>query len=175
MNRADIERKLPRVFRQTISYPDNPLGLFLDVMAALHRPSETILQDIARFFDPYRTPGRFVPYLATWVDLERLLYDSPYARMPSPWPSGNGHLRELIAAAAYLSEWRGTAKGVLRFLEVATGLTGFAVQENIEGRPFHVAFRAPAEARRYRDLIVRIIDQEKPAYVTYDLGFEAAG
>src|SRR5207245_9434860 len=92
-------------------------------------PAEAILKDIARCFDPYETPDRFVPYLAAWVDLERLLYETPYARRPSPWPSGNGRLRELIAAAAYLSEWRGTSKGLLRFLEVATGMTRIAVTD----------------------------------------------
>jgi phage tail-like protein len=168
MKRADIERLLPTVFRDTLPYPGNPLEDFLAVMEDLHAPAEAILKDIARFFDPYETPDRFVPYLATWVDLERLLYETPYARTPSPWPSGNGRLRELIAAAAYLSEWRGTSKGLLRFLEVATGMTGFGVTENPDGRPFHVHFQLPPGHERYRDLIKRIIEQEKPAYVTYD-------
>ncbi len=174
MKRADVERLLPTVFRDTLTYPGNPLGDFLDVMDELHAPTELILKDIARFFDPYETPDRFVPYLATWVDLERLLYETPYARTPSPWPSGTGRLRELIAAAAYLSEWRGTGKGLLRFLEVATGMTGFTVTENPGQRPFHVRFQAPAGSERYRELIQRIIDQEKPAYVTYDLEFGRA-
>lgn len=171
MKRAEIEQLLPRVFRQTLPYPDNPLGAFLDVMENQHAPSEGILADIARFFDPYRTPDRFVPYLATWVDLERLLFETPYARAPSPWPSGSGRLRELVATAAYLSEWRGTSRGLLRFLEVATGMTGFQVEEHLAGRPFHVRFRAPKDSIRYRGLVQRIIEQEKPAYVTYDLEF----
>lgn len=174
MKRAEIERLLPTVFRDTVRYPDNPLADFLDVMEDLHAPTEVILKDIARFFDPYHTPDRFVPYLATWVDLERLLYETAYARTPSPWPSGTGRLRELIAAAAFLSEWRGTSKGLLRFLEVATGLTGFTVVENPDRRPFHVAFHAPATSVRFRGLIQRIIEQEKPAYVTYDLAFASA-
>lgn len=174
MRRAEIERLLPLVFRDTLGYPGNPLGDFLNVMEDQHAPTEVILKDIARFFDPYQTPDRFVPYLATWVDLERLLYETPYARTPAPWPSGTGRLRELIAAAAYLSEWRGTSKGLLRFLEVATGLTGFTVVENPNQRPFHVSFMAPAESVRYRELIQRIIEQEKPAYVTYDLAFRTA-
>jgi len=159
MKRADIERLLPAVFRDTLPYPGNPLQDFLAVMEDLHAPAEAILKDIARFFDPYETPDRFVPYLATWVGLERLLYETPYARRPSPWPSGNGRLRELIAAAAYLSEWRGTSKGLLRFLEVATGLTGFGVTENPGQRPFHVRFSMPPGSVRYRDLIKRIIEQ----------------
>ena len=38
-------------------------------------------------------------------------------------------LRELIAAAAQLSQWRGTAQGLQRFLETATGIEGFELDE----------------------------------------------
>jgi hypothetical protein len=85
-------------------------------------------------------------------------------------------LRELIAAAAFLSQWRGTAKGLLRFLETATGVEGFEIEEhardaNGQPQPFHILVRAPAEAERYRGLVERIIEAEKPAYVTYELTY----
>jgi hypothetical protein len=38
-------------------------------------------------------------------------------------------------------------------------------------RPFFIVVRAPAEARRHQALIERIVEQEKPAYVTYQLIF----
>ncbi len=177
MKRNEIERLLPGVFQRTLQ-PGNPLLALLAVMEALHAPSEAALAQLDAFFDPYRAPDRFVPYLTGWVDMDRLFGD--LARLSDttapPFPSGIGRLRELIAAAANLSKWRGTAKGLRLFLETATGLQGYEIDEQVAGpegqpRPFHVAIRAPAEAEAYRVLIERIIEMEKPAYVTYELKF----
>ena len=93
-----------------------------------------------------------------------------------PISSGLGRLRELIAWAAYLSQRRGTRQGLLKFLEVATGIPGFAVDEDVKGAdgrtiPFHLRVRAPKAARTHRSLVERIITLEKPAYVTYELDF----
>jgi hypothetical protein len=91
-----------------------------------------------------------------------------------------GRLRELIAQAAFLSQWRGTSRGLLRFLEAATGVQGFAIDEQVPGpdglpRPFHLRVRAPQTTKPYSVLIERIIEIEKPAYVTYELAFETPG
>lgn len=177
MKRSEIEPLLPGVFQRTV-HPGNPLFALLEVMEALHAPSEQILAELDAYFDPYRTPDRFVPLLARWVDLDRLLVDPPEGRPPAAplFPSGLGRLRELVMAAAFLSGWRGTRKGLLRFLETATGLQGFVIHEHVRGpggqpKPFHILVRAPAEAEPYRVLIERIIEMEKPAYVTYELDF----
>jgi hypothetical protein len=90
-----------------------------------------------------------------------------------------GNLRELIARAARLSQWRGTAEGLVRFLEAATGRVGFAIEEQVPDRdgvprPFHILVRAPESAREQRGLIERIIEREKPAYVTHAVAFGPA-
>ncbi len=182
MRRNEIEGLLPEIFQRTIR-PGNPLFALLDVMELLHAPSEQVLERLDAFFDPYRAPDRLVPYLARWVDLERFLADSSGGdgesapgQVSDPFPSGTGRLRELIADVAFLSKWRGTAKGLLRFLETATGVQGFEVHERVLGsdgrpRPFHIRVRAPSETEIYRGLIERIIENEKPAYVTYELAF----
>jgi phage tail-like protein len=149
-------------------------------MESLHEPSVRVLEQLDAFFDPRRTPEAFVPFLATWVDLERL-FDPKFGDLSASRPpidTGVGRLRELTAAAAYLSKWRGTTHGLLRFLETATGESGFEVVESApdaEGRPrpFHVVVRAPGSVAKHRGLIERIIDQEKPAYVTYELSIVA--
>jgi hypothetical protein len=91
-------------------------------------------------------------------------------------PSGLGLLRELVASAAYLAKWRGTKQGLLRFLQMATGLKGFDLEENVtadhQPRPYHIWIRAPKEATTYQAMLVRIIESEKPAYVTYELTFD---
>jgi phage tail-like protein len=178
MKSSEIEALLPGVFQRTIR-PGSPLDALLQVMEAMQAPSEEVLRDLDAFFNPYRTPDRFVPFLARWVDLERLLVDDPQAYRAGdlpPIPSGLGRLRTLIASAAELSRWRGTPHGLQRFLEIATGLPGFAIDEQVPGqdglpRPFHIRVRAPAGAAAYRVLIERIVSMEKPAYVTSEIQF----
>jgi phage tail-like protein len=178
MKRSEIEHLLPDVFQRTV-VEGSPIAAVLDAMADLITPCEDTLEQLDGFFDPYRAPDRFVPMLASWVDLDRFLADSPEefgtAAIPR-FPAGLGSLRELVANAAYLSKWRGTAAGLVKFLETATGLEGFSVDEHPltddgSPRPFHVVVNASANARTYERLINRIVDMEKPAYVTYEVSF----
>ena len=175
MKQSEIAGLLPGIFQSTLQ-PQSVLAALLAVMEGLQAPSEEILENLDGFFDPYRTPDRFVAFVSGWVDLERLLVESPEERAMtsvSPLPSGLGRLRELIRAAAYLAQWRGTKQGLQRFLETATGIPGFEIDENVlvNGlpKPFHIRIRAPQGSAPYAVLIQRIIEQEKPAYVTYDL------
>lgn len=180
MKSARIKRLLPAVYQATAD-EGTPLAALLAVMEDLHGPAEATMAQIESYFDPYRTPDAFVPYLASWVDLERVL-DSPRggSRVPS-FPAGLGRLRELTASAVTLSQWRGTRKGLLLFLETATGVEGFTIDEEVRGDdgkivPFHIRVVGPAAASDYKSLVQRIIELEKPAYVSYELTFtEAAG
>lgn len=180
MTRAEIERLLPAIFQRTL-HAGSPLAAILEVMEALPAPSEAILADIDAVFDVYRTPDRFVPFLARWLDLERLFdeYTDRGEVLRSgrpPISTGLGRLRELVAVAPRLSQWRGTKRGLLLFLETATGTRGFEIDEQVldaggRPRPFHIRVRAPASVARHRALIERILDQDKPASVTYNLEF----
>ncbi|WP_373500174.1 phage tail protein [Desulfococcus sp.] len=177
MKQRDIEGLLPHVFQQTLR-DGGPLNALLGVMDMLHEPVEKVLANLAAFFNPHTAPDMFVPYLACWMDLDRFfpLYCAQaegLRRQSDPISSGNGRLRELIAAAAFLSQWRGTAKGLKCFLEIATGVEGFQLIENRDqdgnARPFHVRIILPGGAEPHRALIERIVAQEKPAYVSYEL------
>jgi len=175
MKRTELELLLPGVFQRTAT-GRNPLVTLLEIMEQFHAPSEWILEHVDEFFNPRRTTEPFVPYLAGWVDLAWLLLDppdDPYSKRMTPLPTGTGRLRELVAFAAYHSMWRGTATGLLHFLEVATGMKGFTIDEQVPGpdgrpMPYHVRVHAPKEAGPYRELIDRIVEHEKPAYATYD-------
>jgi len=177
MKKGRIKRLLPSVFQNAV-HEGNPLSAILDVMEVMHAPAESALDSLDDNFNAYRTPDAFVPYLASWVDLEVLL-DVPRTESPSSTPSlstGVGRLRELTAAAVTLSQWRGTGKGLCQFLETATGATGFEIEEQVAGadgkaRPFHLRITAPKDLAEHSILIRRIVDLEKPAYVTYELGF----
>lgn len=165
MRSSEIRRLLPGIFQRTLGRGGTPLTAALEVMSALHAPAEAVLQDLDRSFDPRRTPERFVPLIARWMDLEVALGAEP------------GRLRELTAAAFELAQWRGTARGLVRFLEIATGATGFQVEERVLGedglpRPFHVRITVPASAADRRAFLEQIIQREKPAHVTYELAVQ---
>lgn len=180
MKRNELEGLLPDVFRRT-ARPGSVLAALLDVMEVQHGPPEEILATLDSFFDPYRTPDDFVPYLAQWVDLLRFLDETGEgtdADLPT-FAGGSGRLRELIAAAAHLSRWRGTAHGLILFLETATGAAGFGIEEDVPGsdgraQPFHLRVVAPAAAHAHENLIRQIVQMEKPAYTTFDLVFDAS-
>ena len=179
MQPAEIERLLPDIIARTVR-PGSPLGALLEVMADLLSPSEDVLRQLDRYFDPYRTPERMVPFLAGWVDLAWLIAGSANGRpgTVAPFPPGSGWLRELVATAVDLSRWRGTATGLVRFLETATGVEGFVVQDQSTPpeatlKPFHVRVVAPAAARPFQPVIERIVATQKPAYVTSELIFES--
>lgn len=180
MKQTEIEALLPEIFQRTIQ-PDNLLDALLAVMEGLPAPSEEVLDNLERYFDPYRTPDHFLRYLAAWVDLSPLLRNvsEGIEQEVLALPVGSGWLRELIAQAVILSHWRGTSYGLQRFLETATGIMGFEIDEQVgdknigENRPFHIRIRAPHASGRFRPLVEKIIEMEKPAYVTYELEFLA--
>ena len=178
MKQTQIKKLLPWVYQRT-AQPGNPLTGLLEVMQDIHAPVEATLAHLDSMFDPRRTLDGFVPYLAGWVDLGVLLDVSRGGGFsPSTaFPTGLGRLRELTASAARLSEWRGTKKGLQIFLQIATGTDGFTIDEQVKGpdgkiMPFHVQVVAPKELITHRSLLERIIELEKPAYVTYELSFQ---
>ena len=176
MKLSEIEQLLPEIFRITLERDgDRLLAGLLDVIADLLAPSEAVLDALETYFDPYQAPPPFVYYLAGWVDLDQFWLRNPEnftdaAQLPG-YPVGVTQLRELVARATYLSKWRGTHKGLIAFLETATGVTGFHVEEEVaddagELIPFHIVVHLPEAAAPYRKLIDRIVQIEKPAYVT---------
>jgi phage tail-like protein len=179
MHRAAIERLLPAVFQRAVE-AKSPLAALLDVMESLHAPSEEALQRLPQVFDPRQTDERFLTMLSHWVDLARITAQRAGGMAldwrPQPSPIGAGRVRELIANAADLSQRRGTASGLLRFLEIATGAGPYELEEHVadEGGmliPYHVRLVAPRAAEPQQELINLIVEEEKPAYVTWELAW----
>jgi len=154
MRSTAIERLLPAVYQRAVT-PGSVLAALLEVMAAMHAPSEAVLASVDSLAAPYRTPDDLVAFLVRWVALDHV------AGPPIPV----GRLRNLVARSAYLAQWRGTATGLCAVLETATGVTGFAVEEPAD-RPFHLVVRVPPAARDQFDLVARIVSAEKPAAAT---------
>src|SRR4030095_16733311 len=172
MQQAEIKQLLPAVFQRTVR-EGNPLTALLGLMEVLHAPSEAALERLDATFNQRRTKAEFGTFLAYLLDLDRLFEDEPSGKWQvmfsrHPMTSGLGCLRELIASAAYLSQWRGTRKGLLQFLQTATGFEDFVIDEQVldangQLRPFHIKVRAPADSVVHEQLIQRIIELEKPA------------
>lgn len=176
MEKDQIIALLPEIFQQTAK-ENNPLSGFLSAMEIMHSDSEEILKNLDTFFDPARTKESFIPFLLKWVDLDWMistdLFDKPEnEQLTSLIKTEN--LRELIANAWYLSKWRGTAKGLIMFLEIATGINGFKINETVKNEdgetiPFHIAVHVPEGAEKMIHIIELIIEKEKPAYVTNEI------
>ena len=178
MKHREIKQLLPEVFQRT-GQVNSPLYGLLEVMEALTEPAEDILRQITYYFNPYLTPDIFLPFLASWVDLDRFfpsLHNQTTRDFGHLQALGTGRLRELILAAPQLSKLRGTSAGLRLFLETATGIKGFSIDEKVlpdngDMLPFYIKITAPKDAQKHRVFIERIIEQEKPAYVTYNLEF----
>ncbi|MEU0152156.1 phage tail protein [Micromonospora fulviviridis] len=171
MRRAAIERLLPAAYQRAAG-PGSVLGALLDVMEALHAPDEAVLADVDALFAPYRTPDGFVAYLTRWVAMDHVVA-APRADAPLPLPLPLGRLRDLVAHGALLARWRGTPYGMRTALELATGVTGFVLDEPAD-RPFHVVVRVPPAAADRLALVTRIVEAEKPAAVTVEVTTDPA-
>ncbi len=167
MRRDEIERLLPGVFQRTLGGAGRrgPLGALLDAMVGLLEPREEAMQRLPSVLDPRIAPEDFVPLLAQWLNLD------------IPVTTGPGYARELIANAVDLARWRGTAAGLVRFLSIATGASGFRIDEDVRDErgkaiPCHIRIIAPANTQPHERMLKRIIALYKPAYVTHVLEFE---
>lgn len=176
--RADrIARFLPETYRAA-DQPASVLRSLIEAMETLQQPAEDILAEVDRYLDPARAPDAFVPLLASWLDLTPYLdWSGGRAGLGSPrFAPGVERLRLLVTQAPDLNARRGARAALETFLTTATGCTGFTVEENPpdangRGRPFHIRVHAPNEAARYSDLVARIVDGERPVYVTYEIAY----
>ncbi|WP_027345349.1 phage tail protein [Hamadaea tsunoensis] len=166
MRRAAIERLLPAAYQRAAT-PGSVLGALIDAMEALQEPDERILANIDDLFSAYRAPDGFVAYLTQWVALDYMVntgVNSSETRLPLPI----GRVRDLVAEGARLAQWRGTPTGMRRALALATGLSGYVVDEPAD-RPFHLVVRVPPGGADRLALITRVVEAEKPAATTFEV------
>lgn len=140
-------------------------------------PLRDLLGSRERLFDLHQAPADFLPWLAGWVSLA----------LDENWPELKR--RRLIREAVDLYRWRGTRRGLSRYLEIYTGVVpriddqpfaGMRLgRESLLGRDtilggvgahtFVVTLAVP-DPRAVNERIVRdIIESEKPAHAAYDL------
>lgn len=160
---SQLLKVLPEVF-QVAAETSAPLQALLAVAEDMQQPVRGILDRIHAVPDPGRTPSSLVPFLSRWVDLDWLTLAGPEAAGAAAAGVPLARQRDLIACAAQLSARRGTVDGLTRFLHLATGVPGFAV-DAVPGA-FHIIVRVPAAASGQLDLVHRIVKGIKPAHVT---------
>lgn len=162
---------LPGLYRD-VPGQDGVLDMLLAAADRLQSPVEHLLDTLDEHVDPRRAPERFVPYLASWLGLDRY-FDWPGGRHRHGTPryaAGMPALRELVARSSSLARWRGTRGALEGFLEAATGLPGFGVAEAPD-RDFHLVVTAPAAAAAFADLVARVVEEERPAYATFEIHY----
>jgi phage tail-like protein len=164
MRRAAIERLLPSAY-QRASVPGSVLYALIDLMEVLHAPDEEILDHSDQLVAPYRTADAFPAYLLHWVAMDHVLA-APTRDAADAMPVGR--LRNLVAEGAALARWRGTPYGLRRALRLATGISGYVIDEPAD-HAFHFVVRAPQAAAGQVGLIRRIVEAEKPVATTFDV------
>lgn len=168
---------------------DELMGRFLMLFESFWSPIDTQIDSVANYFDPRMTPSPFLPWLASWLDLE----------LVESWPEER--VRQLIRWAIALHRSRGTRWGLLKYLELYTGQIAEIIEHRAENftlgansrlgpgialgqgnvpHTFTVTLRLPAiaadseqERKRLEDVrrqtIEAIIEQQKPAHTVYTL------
>ncbi len=177
---------LPGVYAEDGLSPEGPfLDRFLRIFESIWDPLDRQLDVLYAYFDPSITPGEFLPWLASWVDLV----------LDENWDEGRR--RDLLRHAAELYRRRGTAGELRDYLRICTGVEPQIFEqinplrqylarntdlpaEDLEKikdlGPFHFSVVMVAENAtirqnliQHQDRIRRIIEEEKPAHTIYTL------
>ncbi|MGK7911803.1 MAG: phage tail protein [Synechococcus sp.] len=172
---------LPDLYREV-----DAIGRLLSIFEQAFEPSVHTLNTMWAHLDPLTAPEALLPFLAHWVGWTR---DARWSVQQQ---------RRLIRRAVEIYRWRGTRRGLRLYLHLYTGLpledvpgqpAAIEIQDQPPGglslgdcqlglstivgggRPFHftVTLRPPTDLLLDESLLRTIIEQEKPAFCTYDL------
>ncbi len=176
---------LPQIYRE-IDF----VGRFLKIIETTFHPDVQILDTLWAYLDPLTAPQSLLPFLAHWVG------------WPIEAHLTLEQQRRLIRHALEIYRWRGTRRGLRFYLHLATGLPldehlpepekHIAILENFTqgaifgdshlgentilggGKPFHFEIRLRGDPNVIEEQFARtVIEEQKPAFCTYDLTIEA--
>ncbi|MBD2343788.1 phage tail protein [Anabaena subtropica] len=166
------------------------IGRFMKIFEQTYQPVVDSFNIMWANLDPLTAPQALLPFLAHWVAWP----------IDSGWDLNQQ--RRLIRRAVELYRWRGTRKGLRLYLHLYTGLPldenlpneadkhisitepfgkSFIIGEAelgnavlAGGKAYHFVVRLRPEVPNtiHEQLIRRIIEQEKPAFCTYELTIE---
>lgn len=145
------------------------------------QPIQETLGRLDQLFGGQSAPAEMLPWLATWVALA----------LDDNWPELRR--RRLIREAVELYKWRGTRKGLSRYLELYTGIVPEIDDQPVDGMKlgpgallgtertilgglpnhcFKVRVKVPKSSPATEETVRAIIESEKPAHTAYELKFE---
>jgi phage tail-like protein len=161
-----LGQALPALFQED-GFTQRFTAAFDEVLA----PVFCTLDNLEAYFDPHLAPSDFVAWLAGWVGLT----------LDEHWPVDRQ--RALIARAAELYRWRGTARGLVAHVALYTGTEpevvdsggcewsatpGAALPGTTEPRlTVRVRVADPSSVDRQR--IEAIVAAAKPAHVLHEI------
>jgi len=175
---------LPEIYQQS-----DFLSRFLTIFEEAFDPTVQTLDLFWAYLDPLTAPKALLPFLAEWVAWP----------LNPRWTLKQQ--RRLIRHAIEIYQWRGTRHGLRLALSLVTGLPNdddhITIRDDHQadfvlgditlgdgaslggGRPFHFLVTLHADTTQGHPaidetLVRAIIDQEKPAFCTYDLEIMAA-
>lgn len=169
LERRDLVELLPEVMRLA-DLPGSPFAATLDAMHDLLAPTMARIETVDMWFDPLTAPPAALPLLATWLDLAVAAevtvacHDDEAAR--------DRALRRLVIAGHDLVRLRGTRQGLERLLRIVTSMDHFTLDDGAATAPFHLAVVAPQAVADRAGALRRLIEHERPVYVTWSLRFE---
>ncbi len=184
---SKILNDLPALYREALwdmrddvaGYQDPPFfERFLLGFEDVVEPLQQTLDQLDRLFGPYSTPPDFVLWLGAWVAMP----------LDENWPEMRR--RKLVKEAVNLYRWRGTKKGLSRYLEIYCGVkpdihdqpvdgmklgpdnklgSKTATLGNVPPHTFVVTVAIPDSEKIKEQTIHDIIRYEKPAHTAYAL------
>lgn len=172
MESRQILRYLPENYQLAAADRQGVLSAMLAVMEGMHAPVDRVLRSLDAFVDPFRAPEAFVLMQASWLGLDRYFDWSggSVGAGDARFAAGTDRLRLLIAEFPELVRSRGTRASLTRFLDVATGVRGFRVEDGMQsGSAFHITVHVPSDAAPLLGLVERIVAGERPAHATWEI------
>jgi len=169
LERRDLVELLPEVMRLA-DLPGSPFAATLDAMHGLIGPTIARIEAVHTWFDPLTAPPAALRLLASWLDLSvaadvtTACHDDAALRDQA--------LRRLVIAGHDLVRARGTRAGLEHLLRIVTSTSGFTLDEASASPPFHLTVVGPAAVADRAGALARLIEHERPIYVTWSLRFE---
>lgn len=183
---SKLLERLPSIYSSAMELQEEPgLGFrdspffarFLLGFEDASDPIRAILDTSDRLVDADIAPAEALTWLATWVCLV----------LDENWPELKR--RRLIKEAVDLYRWRGTKKGLTRYLEIYTGVTPYIDDRPLAGirlgpnakmgpeaklgdvppHTFVVTIAAEHPEKINEHTVRSIIESEKPAHTAYDV------
>lgn len=144
-------RFLPDIYQE-----NDFLRRFLLIFEEIWEPLEQRQDHIHMYFHPLTCPVVLLPWLASWLDFP----------LDPHWPEMRQ--RRILAQAMDIYRWRGTRYGLVRMLEVCTGITPIITEMETEPFVFHIEIPLAA-GKVDKKFINDLIQAQKPAHAGYVL------